>query len=216
VRASWAGLALLLVQAVFGGLTVLWELPDLLSTTHLALAFLFLILAVTLAAVTSPRRAARSALDAGTRRLLGRPATIVTELVFMQSLLGAWVRHTDAGMVCGTGLLCNGALIPTAWSPFIAVQFLHRAVGIATAVVVVALAVPLTTSARPGHVRVAAGLALALVLAQVTVGFLSVSSILAVVPVSLHTLGAAALMAVVALLATWGRMRDPERSGVGA
>jgi heme A synthase len=65
-------------------------------------------------------------------------------------------------------------------------------------------------------VRVAAGLALALVLAQVTVGFLSVSSILAVVPVSLHTLGAAALMAVVALLATWGRMRDPERSGVGA
>ena len=51
-RASAAGVALLLVQSVFGGLTVIYQLPDLVSTTHLTLAFSFLTLATVLAAAT--------------------------------------------------------------------------------------------------------------------------------------------------------------------
>ncbi len=49
-----AGIGLLLVQSLFGGLTVIMQLPDAVSTTHLALAFLFLALVTGLTVVTSP------------------------------------------------------------------------------------------------------------------------------------------------------------------
>ena len=55
LKAAWAGMLLLLVQAVFGGLTVLFLLPDAISTTHLGLAFLFLALSTVLAVVSAPR-----------------------------------------------------------------------------------------------------------------------------------------------------------------
>ncbi len=41
-NACLAGIGLLLVQSAFGGITVLFKLPTAVSTTHLALAFLFL------------------------------------------------------------------------------------------------------------------------------------------------------------------------------
>ena len=47
-----------------------------------------------------------------------------------------------------------------------------------------------------------------LVVAQFTLGVVSVSSILAVIPVSLHTLGAAALLAVLAHLTSLGFLRS--------
>src|SRR5438067_3295287 len=57
IKRAWAGgLALLVVQAVFGGVTVLLKLPPAVSTTHLGLAFLFLGVATTLAVATNPAR----------------------------------------------------------------------------------------------------------------------------------------------------------------
>ena len=52
-KTALAGVALLILQAVFGGLTVLFRLPPLVSTTHLALAMGFLALATTLASRTA-------------------------------------------------------------------------------------------------------------------------------------------------------------------
>ena len=43
-RAAVGGVALLIVQSIFGGITVIYQLPDLVSTTHLSLAFSFLAL----------------------------------------------------------------------------------------------------------------------------------------------------------------------------
>ncbi len=51
-KAALAGVALLVVQSVFGGLTVIYRLPDLVSTSHLTLAFSFLILATVLASAS--------------------------------------------------------------------------------------------------------------------------------------------------------------------
>ena len=51
-RACLAGLGLLVIQSIFGGLTVIYRLPDLISTTHLGLAFLFLALVTVLASAT--------------------------------------------------------------------------------------------------------------------------------------------------------------------
>ena len=212
VKACVAGLVLLLVQAVFGGLTVLWRLPDAISTTHLGLAFLFLGLAAVLATATSPRWDRRAPLDGDLRRLLRRGGGAVTVLVLAQSLLGGWVRHSDAGMACGRGVLCNGGLIPPELTHAVGLHYLHRLLGIVVAVAVVWLAFALLRRSSAPHVRRMAWIAAALVGIQVVLGFLGAWTILAVTPVSLHTLGAASLLAATVVLAAWGWLEPtPDR-----
>ena len=103
-----AGILLLLIQAVLGGITVIYKLPDAVSTSHLGLAFLFLALATVLFVTSSfswedgigPRPASR--------RILRVTAVLATVLTFAQSLVGAAVRHTDAGVACPD--------VPFAWA----------------------------------------------------------------------------------------------------
>jgi heme A synthase len=211
-RAGLAGLALLLVQSVFGGLTVIFQLPDAVSTTHLTLAFTFLSLAVVLAAATSPRRAERPRLDPGTRQTLRSWGSAAAVLVFLQSIMGAWVRHTDSGMACPDFPTCLGEWVPPMANHFVAAHFAHRVLAVLATLAVVALAVQLLRPTVARHVRRAAAAALALVVAQFTLGVVSVLTILAVVPVSLHTLGAAALLSTLVLLATWGFVENEGRS----
>ena len=99
VRTCLAGVGLHLVQSVFGGLTVLYQLPDLVSTTHLSLAFLFLALATVLASYTGWSQGGEP-LPAGVARGVRRWGVLAATLVFVQSVLGGLVRHMDAGMAC--------------------------------------------------------------------------------------------------------------------
>jgi heme A synthase len=201
-KLALAGLLLLLVQAVFGGLTVLLRLPTAVSTTHLLLALLFLIVAVVLAGATSPSRKDRAAVEAGTRGVLRVWGSAAAAVVLGQSVLGGVVRHLDAGMACPDLPTCLGEWVPPLANQLVAVHFAHRALGAFAALLVLALAFRLR-HATP-HVRRAALFALALVGAQVALGFLSVATVLSVVPVSLHTLGAAAFLAMLVLLTLWG------------
>ena len=210
---SLAGMGLLLVQAVFGGVTVLLQLPDWISTTHLGLAFVFLALATVLAAASSPARARRPDLPAPLRRELVRWGAVSGGLVMAQSLLGGAVRHMDAGMACPEVPTCLGRWVPPLTQPLVAVHFSHRVLGVVTLLVVLIAAAKLSR-AGAGHVRRAAGSMAALVIAQVGLGLASIGSALAVIPVSLHTLVAASLLAVAVLLTTWGAL-PPVRGGAG-
>jgi cytochrome c oxidase assembly protein subunit 15 len=201
-RLALAGMALLIVQAVFGGLTVLLRLPTWISTTHLLLALAFLSVAVVLAGATSPRRAQRPSVDARTGRVLRSWGVAASVAVVLQSVLGGLVRHMDAGMACPDLPLCLGQLVPPLSSELVAVHFAHRVLGIVATLLVVVLALRLRQA--PLQLRGGARLALGLVATQVMLGILSVTTILAVVPVSLHTLGAASLLAVLVLLTSWG------------
>jgi heme A synthase len=196
VKACWAGIALLLVQSVFGGLTVLYRLPDLVSTTHLGLAFGFLALAAFLAARTS-----RAARDVGPTRDVAGLAWISAGLVFAQSVLGGLVRHMDAGMACPDAPLCLGQVVPPLVNAPIVTHFAHRVLALVATVIVLALAAKVWRSGAPAALRRAAALAAVLVVAQVVLGFASVLTVLAVTPVSLHTLVAAALLATLVILA---------------
>jgi len=212
VRAAAAGVLLLLIQAVFGGLTVLWRLPDAVSTTHLGLALAFLALTVVLASATSRRRARRPPLSERTRGLLKRAGGAATVLIFLQCLVGGYVRHTDAGMACGRGLLCNGGLVPPVFDHAVGLHYLHRILGIVTAAAVAWLVARLLTRTRAPFVRRMAWTVLALVIGQVGLGFAGTWTVLAVLPVSLHTLGAASVLAATVALATWGWL-EPIREG---
>ena len=207
-RAALAGCALLVVQAVFGGLTVLYRLPDAVSTTHLTLALSFLVLAVVLATAASPRRLQEPPLGrevSGTLRLWGG---IAVGAVLVQSIVGGIVRHTDSGMACPDFPTCLGQWVPPLETHFVAIQFTHRILAVAATLAVVILAWRLIRAGAPTRLQRIAGLGVALVVAQFTLGVVSVFSILAVIPVSLHTLGAAALLAVLSHLATLGFLRS--------
>ena len=218
-KAALAGLGLLVVQSIFGGLTVLYRLPDLVSTTHLALALSFLVLAAVLASATS------RAVDGADDPLPDRPspppfrtqgglalrgwAILTAGLVFAQSVLGGLMRHMDAGMACPDAPLCLGQVVPPLVNAPITVHFLHRVLGMLVAVAVCALAYRLYRSGLPYRERRWGPVAAALVLTQVGLGFASVLTVLAVVPVSLHTLVAASLLAVLAHVAT---VAEPARA----
>jgi cytochrome c oxidase assembly protein subunit 15 len=214
VRTCLAGVGLLLVQSVFGGLTVLYQLPDLVSTTHLSLAFLFLALATVLASYTGWSQGGEP-LPAGVARGVRRWGVLAATLVFVQSVLGGLVRHMDAGMACPDAPLCLGAFIPPLDNTLIVVHFLHRLLGVLAAVTVIGLATWALRAHAPSVVRSWASWAAVLALVQVALGFISVLTALAVVPVSVHTLVAASLLVVLVHVATLGWAGSPKADIAG-
>lgn len=196
VRTSaYAGVALLGVQSVFGGVTVLMQLPDIVSTTHLALAFTFLALTVVLYLVTAPAWGKRPVGSLTSLRGMRSSAGAATLLTFAQSVLGAAVRHMDAGLLCPDVPKCLGQWVPPLVTSGVAVHFFHRVVAILLVVVVVTLAINAMRVLGPSLARRLAMTALGVVLVQMTLGVLSVTTSLSVPVVSLHTLGAAVLLA---------------------
>jgi cytochrome c oxidase assembly protein subunit 15 len=194
LRAAMGGVVLLLDQSAFGGLTVIYQLPDLVSTTHLALAFSFLALATWLASATT----AASTASADIRKW----GVVSAALVFTQSVLGALVRHTDAGMACPDAPLCLGQIVPPLVNAPITIHFSHRVLGLIATLAVCILVQRALRAVAPARVRRWALVAVGLVLILVALGFASVLTVLAVAPVSLHTLVAASLLAVLVHLAT--------------
>ncbi len=203
-RMCLAGMALLIIQSVFGGLTVIYQLPDLVSTTHLGLALLFLILATALASGTGWSQGIERTSVEIADRAFGF-ATMATVLVFLQSVVGGLVRHMDAGMACPDAPLCLGQVVPPLVNAPITVHFVHRVVGLLALVAIIGLAVWAVRGELPQRIKTWALIAAGLVVAQVALGFLSVLTVLAVVPVSLHTLIAAGLLVVLVHIAMMAR-----------
>ena len=204
-RACLAGLGLLIVQSIFGGLTVIYRLPDLISTTHLGLAFIFLALVTVLASATGPLKTFESPLGETANRITIL-ASASAALIFVQSLIGGLVRHMDAGMACPDAPLCLGELVPPLVNSTITLHFTHRLIGIVAALLIIGLSIWILRVAAPKPLSRLGLLAAALVVTQVIIGFVSVLTSLAVIPVSLHTLIAAGLLATLVRLATLARL----------
>jgi cytochrome c oxidase assembly protein subunit 15 len=185
---KWLGAAALgavIAQGVLGGLTVLFFLPAAVSTAHAALAEIFFCMTVAIALFTSPRwmEGYGGSGEWPGSQALRRAATTTTALVFLQILVGATMRHTDAGLAIPDFPLMFGHLWPTHWDPKIAVNFAHR-----VGAVIVALAVVRTASKvwsrdardarqrQQGALTQPAGLLVALVVVQITLGALTVLS----------------------------------------
>ena len=180
-RRSWvrwlgvAALGAVISQGLLGGLTVLLFLPPAVSTAHAGLAEIFFCLTVAIALFTSPGWAAeRSVFDDATLR---RTATATTLLIYSQILIGATMRHTGAGLAIPDFPLMFGGIVPDHWDPKIAVHFAHRVGALVVTLAIIATTTLVWSRARDRREFTRpAGLLLALVAAQVTLGALTVLS----------------------------------------
>ena len=121
-----AALGAVVLQGVIGGITVLFFLPTAISTAHAALAQIFFCLTVTIALVTSPGWNSRPEGGWVSDRTLERAAATTTALIYAQILVGATMRHSDAGLAIPDFPLVFGGFVPPHWTPQIAIHYAHR------------------------------------------------------------------------------------------
>ncbi|HYQ81504.1 MAG TPA: COX15/CtaA family protein, partial [Anaeromyxobacteraceae bacterium] len=132
---SVLAVVLVLFQASLGALTVIYKLPLLVSAGHLATSMAFFSLVLALAIGLRPASAAP---PAGASPGLAALAAVA---VYLQIVLGAFVRHAAAGLACGQELLlCQGALWPATGPSRL--HMAHRLGAVLVAGLVVLAAVP--------------------------------------------------------------------------
>src|SRR5262245_22232688 len=110
-RLGYIALAAVITQGILGGITVLWYLPHPISIAHASLAQLVFCITVTIALFTSSgwRRGygAGPALD---DRTLGAITIVTSAWIYVQILMGATMRHTEAGLAIPDFPLAFGQL----------------------------------------------------------------------------------------------------------
>ncbi len=193
VRAlAWSALAVVILQGVLGGLTVIFLLPTAISVSHACLAQTFFCLVIALAYRTS-----REWLDAPAPREdvagLRGPAAVATTAVFAQLVAGALMRHLGAGLAIPDFPLSFGRLVPPLDELPVAVHFVHR-VGAVLVLAAVAHAAWRARLASDVRLLRHAAFLLALVLVQIVLGAATVLTGRAVLPATTHVALGAALL----------------------
>lgn len=220
-----------MAQALLGGLTVLLLLPTAVSVSHGGLAQVFFTLVCLLAVVTSPRwhAARRDSPSYGSVRGVG---TLAIACVYVQTLLGGWMRHTGAGLAIPDFPLSYGRLVPPLTADGLAmvnsvrtgqyvyryldsiapvvIHFLHRGWAVVVISVIVALYVVTIRKHRDSRVYVglASGL-IALVCTQALLGGLTIWTAKAVIPTTAHVALGSVILALTVVYAVIYRHGGP-------
>lgn len=229
-------LFLVIFQGVLGGLTVIFKLPTIISTLHLGFSMIFVGSLVYFREKLTFESWAnkRNETDEKFKKVsLGnfRWNPWVFHLVFiglatlyMQMLLGAFLRHSGAGVSCGLGFqnafLCFdlATFTTTFWPSLLKsqVHFFHRVAGVFFLLFIPVIFLYLV-KLKKDHQKIfqessyfkgmyfLSGMACLLTLAQVTLGVLVVGLNISVIPTTLHLVGAALLFLV--LLALFLRLK---------
>ena len=212
-RPMVVGAGLVALQAVLGGLTVIYRLPPAISIAHLATSMTFLCVLVVVSVRLAPVRHAR---DTSPRLRAG--LAVAWLLVLSQIVLGGVVRHTGTALACDGVPLCAGEVWPDAWPG--RVQMVHRAAALLVVVVVLIASAAALRRQRDAPGRAIAALPAAAALLQVALGVAVVLGYGRLDLVTVHHAGGAILLASLALnweLAAPSGGRQPvEAVGPGA
>ena len=200
-KLGFAALGAVILQGLLGGITVLLKLPPAVSIGHAGLAQLFFCITLTLAVVTSPswlreRNGEQSPADIDARlNSARRLATATTVMIYLQILLGATMRHTNAGMAIPTFPLAFGHLVPPAWTFGIAVHFAHRVGAVLVAAAILAMSAYVRLHHRSRRDLVAPAMLLVVLVAlQITLGAFVVWSALQPLVNTLHVVNGALVL----------------------
>ncbi|GBD39964.1 Heme A synthase [bacterium HR37] len=189
---------LLLAQVVLGGRVVLSELPVDLTTIHFAIALIIFSLVFYMAFFSENK---------GTLRM-DSPFFLIALMVFIQSVLGAYVRHSGAGLACPDWPTCLGYWIPPELSGSVLIHFIHRTLGYI--IFALALLFFALSFLKDKNIRLKSFIILALVTIQILVGVGIVHSKLFFLTTAFHL--AIALTILLVSLYSW--FQEVERSNV--
>lgn len=100
-----AAVVLVLIQGLLGGLTVLYGLPDIVSVAHGVTAQAFLVLTVLISFLLSSEAREEN-------KKLFQVGLVATLLVFLQLVLGAFMRHSESGLAIPDFPTMGGTFFP--------------------------------------------------------------------------------------------------------
>jgi cytochrome c oxidase assembly protein subunit 15 len=189
--------ALVIAQAVLGGITVLFLIPLPIAMAHTATANAFFCIVVALAIFTSPWFVETTPREEPYAHIpLATLAAITTGIIYLQILVGALMRHLGAGLAIPDFPTSFGYAIPPLWNEFIAINFIHRC----GAVIVTCLVAWTVTRVLRNHrdepqLRRPALALILLLTTQICLGAITIWSRRAVLPTTAHVaIGAAVLV----------------------
>src|SRR5579883_2473774 len=198
-----AALGTVIMQGIFGGLTVIFLLPAWISTVHACLAQTFFCLVIALAVVTSPQW--KHGLPLMKSRAESIPVqtlcAMTTAAVYIQLIMGALMRHTNAGLAIPDFPLALGHIIPPFTSNKVIIHFAHRvgAVVVTCLIVWTFSRIARSYSDYPLLFRPALTM-LVLVCVQLSLGAITVWTAKAVFPTTAHVLTGALVLGTSFLL----------------
>ena len=233
-RLAVGAFAAVLLQALLGGLTVLFRLPTAVSIAHAGLAQLFLGSLVVLAAAIRSAKPDAPQTEPHAARPLRRWAFLAAALIFLQIMLGAWVRHTGAGLAVPDFPLSYNRAVPplTAESlpeinrlrmhdyslkvlPSIRpvlVHMSHRAGALAVSAAVAGLLIAALRRPAKDRTLICVGAVLAALLAaQIALAAWTIWSRLEVLPTTAHVSVGSAMFAAAVYGAAESRLRSRAR-----
>jgi len=190
-----------IIQGLMGGFRVT-EDNRFLAIVHGCLAQAFLCQMVWIALALSPKwhPLAENGVSPGRLRSWKRWAWGLTAVIFIQLILGATMRHLDAGLAIPTfPLMPDGSLLPSVHTREIHLNFTHRVWAIVVTAVVIILAWKIF---RPGGGRADRRIAnpalwlLVLVGLQIYFGISVILLARAPIPTSLHVINGALILMI--------------------
>lgn len=196
-------LALLLVQKLLGGVTVLDRNSPWSVALHLGNAML--VLATLLWIAVRASETERSEVPAG----LHHAAAATWLLVIGAITSAAIVAKSGAALACSTWPLCDGALVPDLADPLIRANFTHRVLAGLAALALLFLAWQATRAGLPPALATLARLAAIVVWVEVLLGAVTVWGEIATGLAVLHQAVGVLVFAKVTLF--WWRLRAASR-----
>ncbi|MBP9674514.1 MAG: heme o synthase [Bacteriovoracaceae bacterium] len=127
-KITWLALTLVIFQGLLGGLTVIYQLPTLVSTAHLGISIIFFCTLLYLWHLACEKE--QGILPSHWNFSFKHQVFGLFFLVYFQMLMGALLRHLGAGVACGLGynnsIQCfDITLWKYSWLPSSSASLLH-------------------------------------------------------------------------------------------
>jgi cytochrome c oxidase assembly protein subunit 15 len=188
--------ALLIFQITLGGIVVLMKLPVDITTFHFGTALLLFTLTLYLAYFDGKINVPSFSLSN-----FGWLFFSLALLIFVQAVLGAYVRHTDAGLACPDFPKCLGHWIPPVLRGIVLTHYIHRSVAYLIFIVVFSIFIYSFINNRLRHFRSKIIVLVVLIFLQILVGVGVVHSKLFFAVTAIHI--SLALLILGTVLYTW-------------
>ncbi len=189
---------LLIIQIILGGIVVILELPVDLTTFHFANAMVIFALVVYMLYFDGIERKPLFSLS-GYRGIF----FLLSIVIFIQLVLGAYVRHSSSGLACPDFPTCLGYLVPPELSGTILNHYAHRTLAYLVTIIVAVMLIASYTSEALKKYRLELLLLIGFIILQILLGVGVVLTKLQFVVTALHL--TVALMILYTALYGWFR-----------